>query len=338
MLSCAQLQKVVAKIDKIWADNQTNQDYKAEVGVLTALRENQTARLKELEDPDKDKTLRIWWLQDCQTDVDECEDDPDNCDWTGPEIEDKCKDYALDICFSTKFSIEDIQFRKHEANPEEALVIHMMSALKRMDESLAQRAVAKLNTFLGINQYTGGIGEVNGVNTYIPANYWGPDMYGYFGVVQKINKFTNPFLVHGSNLYQVNWQNSYNVANANQKDGLPKLQSIKSYWDLFNIDVVNAPDTVSYMIEKGAVAFANQARYPLNNPREFKFGSRWSIESKALPGVKYDVYYKERCVADDKVYHDYKIVARAGIFLNPFGCNEDKTGVLRFVCGSANNS
>ncbi len=331
-LTCAQLQKVVAKMDRVWADNQSKNDYAAEVGVLTALRENQTARMAEVENPDKDKTLRIWWLQNCGTAIVECATDADVCEFTGAEVEQKCQDYALDICFSTTFSIEDIQFRNNESNPEEALVINMMAALKSMDESLAQRAVAKLNSFAGINQYEG-IADVDGVTTYIAPNFWGPDMYGYFGMVAKINKFSNPFLIHGSNLYQTKWQQDFNVANANQKDGLPKMNSMKSYWDLFNIDSVNATYKASYMIDKGAVAFASQARYPLNNPRVYQFGQRWSIESKALPGVKYDVYYKERCVADDKVWHDYKIVARAGIFNNPVGCNEDKTGVIKFVCG-----
>lgn len=337
-LTCAQLQKVVAKMDKIWLDNETKADYVAEVGVLEALRKEQTARLEELKTPNKDKTLRIWWLAQCGLTAEDCEDDSDDCDFSGPEVEEKCQDYALDICVSTKFSIEDNVFRTNEANPEDALVIQMLAALKVLDEKLAAKTAAKLNTFVGINQYTGGIGTVDGVVTYIPANFWGPDMYGYFGMVKTINKFANPFLIHGSNLYQTSWQADYNAANANGKDGQLKLRTMRSYWDLFNIDTINSPDLASYMIEKGAVAFANKARYPLNNPQVYQFGKRWSIESQALPGVFYDVYYKERCVSDDLIYHDYKIKARAGLFLNPFGCNEDKTGVLKFVCGTANVS
>lgn len=335
MLTCAQLQKVVAKMDKIWMDNETKADYIAEVGVLEALRNEQTARLEELKTPNKDKTLRIWWLSQCGLVAEDCDDDADDCDFSGPEVEEKCEDYALDICTSTKFSIEDNVFRTNEANPEDALVLQMMAAMKVLDEALAQKAVAKLNTFVGINQYNAGIGQVSGVTTFIPANYWGPDMYGYFGMVKIKNKFTNPFLIHGTNLFQANWQAAYDAINPTAKN---KYGSMRSYWDLFNIDAINAPDAVSYMIEKGAVAFANKARYPLNKPVDYQFGKRWSVESNALPGVFYDVYYKERCVADDLIYHDYKIKARAGLFLNPFGCNADKTGVLKFVCGESDES
>lgn len=337
-LTCAQLQKVVTKIDKIWADHQAKQDYTPNVGVLEAIRKEQTARFKELENPDKDKTIRIWWLSDCSETVSDCEDDPDNCDWTGDEVSQKCEDYALDICINTKFSIEDMVFRTNEATADEALAIALARRLKILDEELTKRVTAKLATFVGTNQYTGGIGTVSGVNTYIKASSWGPDMYGYFGMVQILNKFANPFMIHGSNLFQANWQANYNALNQNQKDGAAKLNTMRSYWDLFNVDTINAPDSVSYMIDKGAVAFVSKNRYQVNTPKVYQFGQRFAIESKALPGVIYDVYYKERCATvngEEKIYHDYKLIARAGVFLNPFGCNEDVTGVLKFVCGTA---
>ena len=53
--TCTELQKVIAKIDKAWMDNQTNQDYVPNIGVLEALRKEQTARLKEIENPTKTK-------------------------------------------------------------------------------------------------------------------------------------------------------------------------------------------------------------------------------------------------------------------------------------------
>lgn len=328
----AELQMVVAKIDAIWADNQTNSDYKSEVAVLTAIRAEQTARLTPLENPEKDNVINVIWAADCSTGIEDCEDDEDDCDFTGPEAEARSKQYELDICGAVKFTIEENVFRTSQLSKEEVLAKQFMARLKEMDEYLAQKAAAKLNAFAGENQYTGGIGQVSGVTTHIPANYWTPDIYGYFGMVKILNKFSNPFMIHGSNLYQMFWQQTYNQANANEKDGLPKLQSIRSYWDLFNIDSVNGLSKVSYMITKGAIAFANKAYYPLNSPRTYQFGKRWSIESKALPGVYYDVFYKERCVGS-KVYYDYKLKVKAGIFLNPFGCNEDVTGVLKFVCG-----
>lgn len=334
--SPALLQKVVAKMDAIWADNQTVNDYVPNVEVLTAIRKEQTAKLKTIEDPEKDKVLKIIWVADCSTGVSDCEDDDDNCDFSGPEAEAKSKDYALDECSSVKFSIEENVFYTSELNQAEVLAVQMLARMKELDEYLAQKTVTKLNSFVGVNQYEDGIGQVDGVTTYIPANYWTPDMYGYFNMVKTINKLNNPFLVHGENLYQQNWMLMNEVGDKATSDK-NKANSMRSYWDIFNIPLMNTPLKVSYMIAKGAVAFANKARYPLNNPRVWQFGKRWSIESKGLPGVYYDVFYKERCVmvdGEEKIYYDFKIRAKYGVYLNPFGCNEDVTGVLKFVCGN----
>jgi hypothetical protein len=331
--TAAQLQKVVAKIDAIWADNQQHADYQANVGLLEALRKEQTAKLKFIENPQKDKVLTVLWVEDCSTGVEDCDGDgEDDCDFTGPEAEAKSTDYALDICGTVKFSIEENMFRTSELEKEEVLAIQMMARLKEMDEYLTQKAAAKLNTFAGVNQYEGGIGTVDGVTTYIEANYWTPDMFGYFGMVQTMNKLRNPFMIHGSNLYLTKWQADKNVSNPTGSADVLKINSMRNYWDLFNIDTINDPDKVSYMIAKGAVAFANKAYYPLNAPRVYQFGKRWSIESKSLPGVFYDVFYKERCVGE-KIYYDFKIKVKAGVFLNPNGCNDEVTGVLKFVCG-----
>lgn len=333
--TAAQLQKVIAKIDTIWADNQTKRDYESNVEALRVLRAEQTARLTEIENPEKDKVIKIIWIADCNTGVSECEDDADLCDFTGAEAEARSQDYALDICGSVKFSIEDNVFRTSEFSREEVLAKQMLKRMRELDEWLTQKVVAKLNTYVGVNQYEGFMGTVDGVQTYILANYWSPDMYGYFNQVAIMNKFRNPYMLHGSNLFQTNWLAQQNQVDANGKAAPNKLLSMRSYWDLFNIDAINAPDKVSYMIEKGSIAFANKAYYPLNSPQTYQFGKRWSIESKALPGVYYDVYYKERCVMVDgveKVYHDYKITVKAGLFLNPLGCNEDITGIIKFLC------
>jgi len=68
----ALIQKSIAKMDEIWADNQTVNDYVAEVGVLTALRTEQTAKLSIIEQPEKDRVLKIIWVADCNTGVEDC--------------------------------------------------------------------------------------------------------------------------------------------------------------------------------------------------------------------------------------------------------------------------
>lgn len=336
--TCTALQKVIAKVDKAWLDNQQKAEYIPQVEIINALRKEQTARLVEITDPQKDKTLKIYWVIDCNTGVED--DDEDDCEISGPQAESRCQEYALDIKKMVKFSVRENLGRTNDINREDSLAVQFAARLKELDEIIAQTAVTKLNSFAGTNQFTTGIGEVDGVTTYIQAALWSGDMYGYFAQVAIMNKLSNPFMLHGSNLFQQQWQASYNVQNANQKDQLPKLNSIRSYWDMFNIDSMNSPDAVSYMITKGAIAIANKAYYPLNNPVEFltdKPSKRWSMESKSIPGMFYDVIYTMTCSGED-IIHNYKMKVKFGIYLNPFGCNDDVSGVIKFVCGTAPDS
>lgn len=331
--TCAQLLRVQVEVDKIWADNQLKQDYESKVDVLTAIRAEQTARLQILEEPEKDRELRVYWPADCSTSLADC---GDACEIGGPEPEARCETYALDICKKAGFSIKEYTFRTSELNKEQVVAKALAKRMKELDEYLAQTVVAKLNAFAGANKFLTGIGDPDsGGVTYIAPSYWTADIYGYFSQVAIMNQLNNVFMVHGGNLYQIYWQAQMNQVNANQKDGVLKLQSIRSYWDMFNIDGVNNPDRVSYMISKGAIAFASKAYYGAT-PTNYMDDIRYSIESKALPGVRYDVFYNNECYSggNGDVKHNWTLYVKAGFFLNPVGCDEDVTGIIKFVCGT----
>lgn len=330
--TCAQLQKIQVEADRVWADNVQNRDYISKVEALTAVRENQTARLAELQDPAKDTVLKIFWPADCSETLTDC---TDTCMLGGPQPEAQCVEHQLDICKEAGFSITENQFRTIQGTKEQYIAKAMLKRMKELDEYLARTLVAKLNAFAGSNKFLGGIGDPDANGTYIAASYWTPDIYGYFTQVQIMNQFNDVYMLHGSNLYQMFWQAQMNNLNQNSKDQLAKLTSIKSYWDMFNIDTVNSPDKVSYMIQRGAVAFVNKAYYPLNSPVNYKDDSRWSVESKALPGVFYDVFYNNECVGTNRrdVKHNWTLSVKAGIFKNPLGCDTTVTGVIKFICG-----
>jgi hypothetical protein len=333
--TCAELLKIQVAADRIWADNQMAQDYKPEVGVLEAIRKEQTAILREIENPEKDRTLKIFWAADCNEGTEDCDDD---CEIGGAELEAQCKEYALDLCQRVGFNVKEKMFRNSELTREQVVAKAMLKKMKALDEYLARTMVAKLNSFAGENQFdqgATGTGVVGSGATYIAPSYWTPDIYGYFAQVIVMNKLNNAFLIHGSNLYQMYWLAQMNNLNTDQKDQLAKINSIPSYWDMFNIDAVNSPDKVSYLVTKGAVAFANKAYYP-SVPVEYLGAGqlRYSVESNALPGVKYDVYYTNECTNND-IIHKWTLYVKAGIFLNPFGCNDEVTGVLKFICGTA---
>lgn len=329
--TCADLQTILINSDKAWMDNATKKDYISYSETIKAIVAEQTASFPELEKMDKDEKVKIYWAADCSTSLTDCTDD---CAVGGPVPEAQCKEYELDLCKKASFSVPEKYFRKSNLTREEVVAVAMMKRMKELDEYLSQTAVAKIDSFAGVNQFAG-IGQIVGLSTYISPSYWTADLMGYFAQVGIMNKFTNPFLINGTNLWQANWQAQFNNLNQDQKDAMAKFGAIRSYWDAFNIDLVNSPDKVSYLIDKGAIAFVSKAYYPANAPIEYMGAGqiRYSVESKNLAGVFYDVVYTNRCVADE-IYHDFSLYIHAGIFQNPIGCNPDNTGVLKFICGN----
>lgn len=332
--TCANLLKVLAQIDRVWANNQTNVDYISFAETLKVIMAKQTAELRLLENPEKDEEIQVYWATDCSTTIRDCADD---CDRSGPELEARCKNYVLDICKEAPFTVKEKIFRASKLSREEVVAKGLAKRMKELDEYLAQTAVSKLNAFAGVNQFAG-IGTVAGDGTtYVESAFWTANIAGYFQQVALMNKLSGAFMIHGTNLWQTQWNAGFNALNDNQRDQLAKLMSVQQFWDPFNVDTVNSPALVSYMISAGAVAFVNKAYYPLNSPVEYKDDNRWSIESKGLPGVFYDVIYTNRCLGNE-IYHDFLIQVHAGFFDNPYGCDEDRTGVLKFVCGTASES
>lgn len=332
--TCAELVRISIAVDRVWRDNQLNADLISDVEILKAIKSFQTAKFPELENKEKDEKIKIFWVTDCSTSLADCTND---CTIGGPELEARCKEYELDLCKTAGFSVKEKYFRQSNLTRQEAVARGLLRAQKELDEYLAQTMVAKLNAFAGVNQFAGiGTVAVDGT-TYISAAFWNPDIYGYFVQVAKMNKLSNPKMLHGNNLWSAFWQAEMNNDNANNKDQKRKMLSIQSFWDPFNIDSVNSPDKVSYMMSAGAVALVNKAYYPLNRPIEYKDDTRWSIESASLPGIFYDVVYTNECV-NDEIKHHYSLYVKAGIFDNPYGCNEEITGVLKFVCGEASEA
>lgn len=328
--TCAELVKIMVGIDRVWRDNQTNTDFISYAKTVEIIKQKQTAQFPQLENSEKDETVRVFWVTDCNTSIAECDDD---CEVGGPELEARCKDYTLDICRKAGFTVREKTFRKLNVSRDEVVAKGMLKRMKELDEFLAQQMVAKLNAFAGVNQFEG-IGSIaSSGDTYVSASFWTADLAGYFQQVAMMNKLSGAYMLHGNNLYSIGWQAQFNNLNQDQKDQLAKMQSIQQFWDPFNIDSVNSPAKISYMISQGAVAFVNKAYYP-SSPVEYLGAGqlRYSVQSKGLPGVFYDVVYTNRCEGNE-IYHDFTLYVTAGIFQNPFGCNEDVTGVLRFICG-----
>jgi hypothetical protein len=321
---------IQVKIDQIWADAIQKQDYVANVDAVTAILSNQTAFISELKG-NKDRTVDIGWINACEIADEACQ----ICTIDGEELSTNVEEKTLATCREAHFKVEEGVFRSNLFDAEEVIAKGFLAAMKELDEFWAATLVAFLNANLGVNAVTNGKGVVNGTGTYILPAFWDAGLMSYFNRASKVNQFVNPFLLSGANLYESVWNAAYERSQAGAESKILKFGSMPIYFDLFNIDSVNDPDLLTYMIHKGSVAFVAKNYYPSTVTR-YMDEHRWSMPSKNIPGLVYDVHYKDSCEAQgsyDAMTFQYKLRTFGDFFLNPTGCDDTRTGILGFYCG-----
>lgn len=330
-LTCGDLLAISLMADTIWPDNASAKMYRANTGVIDAILENQTVRIPQLQ-TDKWNQVKLIWLEMCGDDSSACSD---LCDaGTLDEIQSGCETHELACLAEVGFKIGEYSYDSTSFEFQEAVAKGMLAKMKILDEKLAQLGVAALSSFAGVNQYTTGLAEGTG-NAFIPPAYWGADLMAEFAMISIINRFNNPYLISGSNLYKSNWNAMMNAGNADGSGAAKKMDFFPAYFDLFNVDSVNTPDKVTYLVDPNALAFINKARYS-TTPKEYGNGADktlYSVPSKNLPGIMYDVIYYTTCTGDE-IFHNFKIKATGAFLQNPVGCNDEITGVLQFTCGN----
>lgn len=337
---CSKLLEVKAKVDEIWnGEGVINAEYITTVDTIQQLRSGQTARLEVLENPEKDRELKVYWPDDC--DEDDPEDCGDACEMGGDPIGDRCQNYVFTECFEKKFSLTTELFRTSHLTKEEVRARALLKKMKLMDEFWNKKAIAFLNASGGVNSFAGQF-AVSGSTTYIPAYAWNPDVFGYMNQVIRKNKLgAMGKMASGDLLYQYYWKVGMEQTNPNGDAEFRKMNSMGvPSFDISMDDIL--AEKALFLFKGSSVAFGTKARHleygsegkwvdgSGGNPRTF----RNTIPSNSLPGVVYDLYYSEVCLNDD-IVENWKIKTRGDIFLNPLGCDNNRTGVLKFVCGEA---
>lgn len=331
--TCADLLVSQGKAEAIWADNAENAEYMPNSETVQAIVTNQTAKLNDITGlQEKNKTIKITWLTTCDLEVDDCSTE---CFPDGAEVQSNCKNYVPTICKEVNFKITDATLRDSIYSKEEVLARAMMKAIKKIEDTIGAAGVAFLEDVEGVNAFIGDLGTLTGGGvvgnsaTKIAPSNWNASLLGYFIQASKMNLFASPYLLSGNNLYQAYWNAQAEFANADGKGGLNKFNQMKPTFDLWNIDsAFDNPST--FLIDRSAVAFGGTWQYP-EQVTDFgsDIGKRYSIASKTIPGLRYDVHYLMTCVNKD-IVHKFNIIAKAGFYLNPTGCTENNTHVLRF--------
>lgn len=330
LISCGYLSTVQAKADEIFADPVSNNDAIADVESARAVLEQQKGVIKMPSiTGTKNKELRVEWLTKCSATTSSCSDD---CTITGTDATPECKDYELKCLQETSFKVSERVYRDRSIEKAEAVAFLLTRHMAAMDEYVAQYIIAQLAANAGVNQYTGAPGIVVGNNTTIAAQYWDDSIWGYFNQVVRLNKFRNPYLLTGNNLYQLLFNRPLEAGNADGSGNFRKMQTLKVYQDPENIESI--AQKTSFLIHRGAAAFISKAWNPLNAANAIEPAPGyflWSQPSYNLPDVTYDIIMQQSCSAND--FHDaYKIQLHGLFAMNPYPCNDDVTGILTFTC------
>lgn len=315
---------MLEKADMIWADNQVNSQYMAKVDAWMHLQRVQTASVNTALQG-KDKTVRVGWVNACNLATEACDS---TCVTDGTALDSDYEDYTISSCRRVEFKINYNKFRDNLFNPDEAVAKGLLKAMKELDEYLAQEYIVFLNANGGTNEWSGW-GTTSGGETTVANAEWNTGAFWKLNYTAQQNRFADATVLTGYNLAEVIYNARANAGNAEGKGDLVRTTGIASYIDPFNLETVNSGTYKTYLVDTGAVAFANKVYRP---GRPTIWGGKYtyfSRPSQNLPGVMYDVEVLQDCSSGEDI-EVYRVVANYNFLLNPTGCTATRTGILEF--------
>lgn len=332
LVNCAILPEIEMMVQANF-DSRIKTDFTPRSESAKAIIENSTASFAELEGV-KDREIKINWLTYCDAAVQDCTDDCVN--EPVAQIAAHCENYSLSQCKETEgFFVDEKDLRDKRYETQELIALGLTKDAKVLDEYISMQAVAAVNAFAGVNAYDNPGWTVNGTQTEIPAAQWSPSMVAQLAMTAELNQFSDAYLLSGQNLYIANWNANLDATNPDGPAMKNRANYFKTYFDLFKLDNYNSGVRKTYMIQKGALAFASKSYYksytsanPFKGPNDVLI---WSMPSPSLTGVTYDVHYKYTCV-NNKYIHSFKLKTKFDFFENPLGCDPTNTGIITFVC------
>lgn len=327
--TATQIREAILNADDMWANDMMKADFEAQVDVWKAIKAEQNANVRLLEDGEKDRDVKIVWANLCNEVAEDC--DGDDCDLEGVQMGTDSKTYGLGLCKQWKLRVDENMFRTQDnVTFEEIVAKGMLKADKILSEAITASGMARLESFKGTNVVTNGLGTINvgTTETDIPSADWNERLFPHLYRIGLQNQFSNPFLLSGTNLWEDYIAANLNGLNADGKGAAAMYKMIRTYFDLFNIDPAVAPSLKTYMINRGAVAFASKSYYK-DRPRTYKQQDRFAMASRNLEGVYIDVHYTNLC-SGNTIMHDFQFKVYYDYFLNPTGCDAGRTGVLAF--------
>lgn len=345
-LDCALALEIKRHVSDVWEESGSiKADYIADVDTAVAVHTSGTKpRMQDISQPDKDRQLKIWWVDDCnETEPADC--DGDNCDFDYPEAGTQCVDYALNECFEDGYSWTEDQFRNSEMTQAQFEAPMLLRAMKRMDEKVDRKTIMLLDEAAGVNKWDEAAGGQYAVagdgTTYVPAAGWNVDLMGYLDMLAWYNKMNTTRVASGTLLKQYMWKVGMESTDPTGASALAKMDSLGGTPSFDRqMDTVLGHKAV-FLYNPSSVVIVNRARNSgMNKGRtvQAKGGAPvlWeTIASQNIPGIVYDWYSMSFCINGGDVKHVRKLAFRGLFASNPVGCDTDRTGVYKVRCGVA---
>ncbi len=342
------------RADALMMDDRIKQQFIPKIDVFNYLRSLQNARLNTTFQGGKEYDVELLWMNAC----DDFARDDISCEIGGNEVSTNAQKYQLKKRIVRGFSVRDDVFRDNNFDADEAIAKALLRIDKQIAEEFCFYLVAFLNANAGRNVVTDRY-TVTDDRTDIPPDQWTSPLMAYFTRAMIMNRFDSGAMISGANLFETLMTAEAMAANANGKGDYIMWGKIPVWFDLFNIDSLNADAASSheveglftYLVTQGALAMVNKAWNP-SVPSQNFHDIRYTMPSKFLSGFTYDVFYKNSCLThegdatpaawgdvtrdwlndnetarnrtfrSDTLKHDYKIVLTAEAFINPYGCAE----------------
>lgn len=349
--------EVQVLLDNVWADPATTKSYSVKANTIKAILENQTAELKVLESPDQKRDFAIKWVDFCgDTSSDGAEADDCN-NTTGGEGTARTQSYALDIFIEDTYSVAQEELEAAAVDYNSIVATGLAAKVRNIIEKFNKKAVAVIAANKGTNPYPGAYSYSSSTKlTTIPAaDFGGEKLVPYFMQVSELNRSRDSYLLDGGNLFQDYYIASKNVANADGKAAAGMYGDFSFRHDLSGF-VANTISDETFLVDRGALAIANRAKYPslsqlaslpdggwihmstgsmmrysipVNIPDflPMMFVSQGALQRQALA---IDVQHSVVCVGT-VLKPTWHLKLRAGVFANPIRCNTGNTGILGFV-------
>lgn len=338
--TCSELQTVHAmardRFDEGGASLRST--YVSEAEAVRVFMDVQTAQLPELADINKKKTVKLMWTDVCPQEAEECPDD--YCDISGVESSSNCEEYKVDKCVAAPgFSVTEEVFYTNEFDREQVVSQQHLRAVLTIENEFNKRFLEFTADNAGVNQDPISPWQIQGDTTFIPAHGWNGDMMGYLDTTLAVNRLRAGQMV-STQFLRTPWINTQRSVSA--PGGEAEQLKLNAFgtpvFDLFQLSGVLGGQGL-LMYDPSSMALVTRsdfARYgasglEINGATGAK-QRRYTVRGITLP-IDIDVIYQMECIGKD-IKHTWKYFINYGQFLNPLGCDGDRTGILKFQCGT----